>query len=245
MLCKVYHSIFYICRSILILSYRFIVSQVYFAARLDLPHYHVAADKLQDYLSEIASFRSKNKARKDSFEVLMMDKHSNHESADLNVFNQLTEAMQLIAKRIPLKKLANEVHLAYKEDKSRGNKYIDVGFSSDINTKRGKKHGGVSMPQELVRSTETIFESAMLAMTEMCDLVCQPELKGKVFRDEERNELFAGSRITGNRIEALRVALTNGKHLVAIHVDDKNDVLAFFRGVINYSEWILIEGEWW
>ena len=219
--------------------------QVYFAARLDIPHYQIAAEMLPEFLLKIASFLSDNKGRKDSLEVVHLDNLQNHALPELNVFNHLSGVIKSITNRLPLTELADEVHKAFKNDPNRGNKFIDVGFSSDINTKRGKLHGGVSVPQELVRSRETIFETAMLAMTEMCNLVCQPELKDKVFVDKERNALFSGSRIAGNRIEALRVALSNGKHLVRCHTDDKNDVLDGFRGVINYSVWRVIDGEWW
>ena len=199
---------------------------------------------LPKYLSSITSFVKKNK-RKDSLHVVHMIKDCNYELAELNLFNELSPEMIALAQSMPLRQLAQAVHDSFKEDKSRGNKFIDVGFSSDINTKRDKEFGGVSRPQRLDRSSEPMFEAAMVAMTNMCDLVCQPNVKGKVFRDEVRNRLFAGKHTRGNRIEALRVALTNGKHIVACHVDDKNDVLEYFRGVINYSEWFMIEGEWW
>jgi hypothetical protein len=51
--------------------------------------------------------------------------------------------------------------------------------------------------------------------------------------------------VDGNRIEALRVALSNKNCLVKIHVDNNNDVSENFQGVINYSCWILLsDGEW-
>ncbi len=163
---------------------------------------------------------------------------------DLNVFNQLTPEMTATAQQMPLLELATAVH-GSSADKSRGNLFIDVGYSSDINARRTKAHGGVATPQRLCRTEEDIFQVAMLAMTEMTDLACQPDLAGKVFFGKERNRLFSGSSTKGNRIETMRVALTNAKHLVACHTDDKNDVKPGFKGVVNYSKWFYIAGEWW
>ena len=164
--------------------------------------------------------------------------------SDFNLFNRLTDEMSTLANSIPVLDLAMAVHGSTQLDKTRGNIYIDVGFASDRNSRRTQAHGGVSTPQLLDRSTEPIFQQAMLAMTKMAELACQPKLKDKAFVDNERTSFFAGSTIQGNRIETLRVALTNGLHLVDCHVDDKNDVAPNFQGVVNYSKWLFIEGVW-
>jgi hypothetical protein len=174
-----------------------------------------------------------------------LERMTDHLGVQLNVFNQLTDAMVAIADRMPLKELGQVVHDAKRKDPIRGNKFVDVGYATDINSKRDAEFGGVSKPQGLDRSDQPIFKKAMTAMTKMCDLACQEELRGKVFVDKERNALFAGKNNPGNRIEALRVALTNAGHLVACHADDHNDVLENFRGVVNYSKWLFIGEEWW
>jgi hypothetical protein len=102
-----------------------------------------------------------------------------HLGPDLNVFNQLTPEMAAMAQRMPLLELATAVH-GSSADKSRGDLFVDVGCSSDINTRRTKDHGGVATPQRLRRTEEDIFQMAMLGMMEMTDLACQPDLAGKV-----------------------------------------------------------------
>ena len=163
----------------------------------------------------------------------------------MNVFNTLTRAMDNIAKKMPLKELAEKV-LKAPQDKSRGNKRIDVGFASDLNSKRNDEWGGVAVPNPLADNGPSIFKKALKGMTDMIDEACQPELKGKVFVDALRERLFAGTLAKGNRIEALRVALTNEDNLVLIHVDNNNDVSENFQGVINYSCWLLLsDGKWY
>ena len=170
---------------------------------------------------------------------------ANHLGPDLNVFNQLTHAMVAIVESLPLEKLARLVLAAKRKDPSRGNQFIDVGFASDRNSTRGAEFGGVSVPRCLDGSELPIYKKAMKAMTKLSDVTCQEEMIGKAFVDKERNALFAGKNNPGNRIEALRVALSNATHLVACHADDKNDVLENFRGVVNYSKWLFLEGQWW
>jgi hypothetical protein len=170
---------------------------------------------------------------------------ANHLGPDLNVFNQLTHAMVAIVESLPLEKLARLVLAAKRKDPSRGNQFIDVGFASDRNSTRGAEFGGVSVPRCLDGSELPIYKKAMKAMTKLSDITCQEEMIGKAFVDKERNALFAGKNNPGNRIEALRVALSNATHLVACHADDKNDVLENFRGVVNYSKWLFLEGQWW
>lgn len=212
--------------------------EVYFASRLDIPHYHVAAKDLSSYLDAIAALK-----RKDL--VVQIRKNQDYEGPFLNVFNTLTRAMEKIAKKMPLKDLAETV-LKAPTDKSRGNKRIDVGFASDLNSKRNDEWGGVAVPNPLADNGPTIFKQALQGMTQMTDEACQPELKGKVFVDALRQRLFAGTLADGNRIEALRVALTNADNLVTIHVDNNNDVSENFQGVINYSCWLLLsDGKWY
>ena len=103
------------------------------------------------------------------------------------------------------------------------------------------------MPNLLKRSEEPIFKEALLSMTNLCHQVCQPEVKGKVFVDAHREAVCASTLVQGNRIEALRLALTNSSsHIVDIHLDGHNCTVDNFKGVINFSRWVLLsDGLWW
>ena len=202
-----------------------------------LVHCHVAAKDLPSYLEAIAALKRKD---------LVVEIRKNQDCAGpfLNVFNTLTRTMENIAKRMPLKELAETV-LKAPTDKSRGNKRIDVGFASDLNSKRNDEWGGVAAPNPLAANGPSIFKQALQGMTKMTDEACQPELKGKVCVDVLRQRLFAGTLADGNRIEAPRVALTNADNLVTVHVDNNNDVSENFQGVINCSCWLLLsDGKW-
>jgi hypothetical protein len=198
-------------------------------------------------LENIRSFKSTNRRNK-SLEVVHLANGENHLDPYLNVFNSLTVAMRKITSSLPLQELAKLVLADNKADTSRGNKFIDIGFSAEHNQKRRRRHGGVAIPNKLEKTPtqpDTIFHKALLGMTDLLDLVCQDDAKGKVFRDPLREALFAGTLVKGNRIEALRVALTNSDNVVSCHCDDKNDVSQNFEGVINFSKWLLLDGVWW
>jgi hypothetical protein len=217
---------------------------VYFAARLDIPHYQVAAEDLPDHLASVASFNDTVDISQ-FVEVIHLRNTTDHLGSHVNVFNTLSDEMELIAERMPLEELAEAVLDSEQEDGSRGNKYIDVGYASDRNSKRGLDHGGVAKPAPLARSGESMFNEAMVGMTQMCDLSCQSEYKGKLFVCERRQALFSGRQAVGNRIEALRVAMTNADNLVEPHGDDKNDTSPNFQGVVTYSKWLFVQGQWW
>jgi transposase len=52
--------------------------------------------------------------------------------------------------------------------------------------------------------------------------------------------------VEGNLLEVMtRVGLTNEMHLAGCHADKFNDVLEWNEGVVNFSAWILLNGEWW
>ena len=213
----------------------------------------MSAADLPGHLASISSFAGEEGSTH-SLQVKHLESSRDYGSPDLNVFNSLTSEMSVIVEGLPLLELAKAVG-GSAADKGRGNIYLDVGYSSDINSKRTHQHGGVATPQGLKQTPQkppglkqtmdTMFQTAMLGMTEMADLACQPELRGKVFRDEERNRFFSGSRLPCNRIETLRVALTNTKYIIGCHADDKNDVVPYFQGVVNFSKWLPIDGEWW
>ena len=144
---------------------------MHFASQLGTPHYQVSAANLASYLATISECIHMEQ-RTNSIHVLhLQPDRLDYLGPDLNVFNQLTPEMTAIAQRMPLLELATAVH-GSSADKSRGNLFIDVGYSSDINTRRTKDHGGVATPQSLRRTEEDIFQLAMLAMTEMTDLAC-------------------------------------------------------------------------
>ena len=60
---------------------------------------------------------------------------SDHEGF-VNVVNVVTKEMKKIADSMALLELANVVLTSTALDKSRGNRCIDVGFASDLSTKR-------------------------------------------------------------------------------------------------------------
>jgi hypothetical protein len=217
------------------------VHQVYFASRLDIPHYHVAAKKLPSYLLAIEALK------RPDLEVTHVKSHSDLEGPHLNVYNHLTGQMRAIIADLPLLELADAVLVAKQKDMARGNRCIDVGFASDKNTKRSDEWGGVAVPNPLKDNGIPMFDAALLGMTQMLDLACQPAVRGKVFVDAKRQKSFAGTLAPGNRIEALRVALSNDENMVVPHVDSHNDISENFQGVINYSCWLQEEstGKWW
>jgi hypothetical protein len=217
-----------------------LIRQLYFASRLDIPHYHVAAQQLPSYLRSISSLK------RIDLVVSHIKTHSDLEGPHLNVYNKLTREMKKIVETLPLLELADAVLASEQKDKARGNRCIDVGFAGDKNTKRSDEWGGVAVPNPLKDNGRPIFVKALVAMTEMLDLACQPSLRGKVFVDPLREKLFAGKLAPGNRIEALRVALSNEDNMVLPHVDSHNDVSENFQGVINYSCWLQQStGKWW
>jgi hypothetical protein len=146
--------------------------QVYFATRLDIPHYHVAARDLPHFLDSIAGLKRKD------LEVAHVKNNLDYKGPFLNVFNTLTRGMTTIANKMPLTELAEAVlgspQMAM--DKSRGNKRIDVGFASDLNSKRSDEWGGVAVPNPLAGNGDPLFKEALVGMTQMVDLACQPEL---------------------------------------------------------------------
>ena len=172
---------------------------------------------------------------------------SDHEGF-VNVVNVVTKEMKKIADSMALLELANVVLTSTALDKSRGNRCIDVGFASDLSTKRddSDEWGGLAVPNPLKYSKSPIFIQALVGMSNMISHACPQEMVGKVFADLKRQRLFAGKLGPGNLIEALRVALTNENHLVLPHVDKHNCESEFFQGVINYSCWLqLSDGKWW
>ena len=114
--------------------------KLYFASRLDVPHYQVSAKELPSYLASIEALK------RPDLEVSHIKKDSDFEGPHLNVFNQLTSRMKDIVKKLPLLELADAVLASTQKDTARGNKCIDVGFASDNNTRRSDEWGGVSHP---------------------------------------------------------------------------------------------------
>jgi hypothetical protein len=146
--------------------------------------------------------------------------------------------MKDIMADLPLLELADAVLAAKQKDMARGNRSIDVSFASDKNTKQSDEWGGVAVPTPLKDNGVPMFNAALLGMTQMLDLACQPAVRGKVFVDAKRQKLFAGTLAPGNRIDALRVALSNNANMVVPHVDSHNDISENFQGVINCSCWL-------
>ena len=110
---------------------------------------------------------------------------SDHEGPFLNVVNVVTKEMKKIADSMALLELANAVLTSTKLDTSRGNRCIDVGFASDLSTKRddSDEWGGVAVPNPLGHSKKTIFVQALIGMSKMIRHCCPQEMVGKVFAD--------------------------------------------------------------
>ena len=180
-------------------------------------------------------------------DVIPIENNADYLNEHLNVFNLPNSRIGPLPAHPFLLALGEEVLKAHESSNNRGNKFIDVGFASDINSKRRDDQGGVSMSNLLKRSEEPIFKEALLSMTNLCHQVCQPEVKGKVFVDAHREAVCASTLVPGNRIEALRLALTNSSsHIVDIHLDGQNCTVDNFKGVINFSRWVLLsDGLWW
>ncbi len=102
---------------------------MYFAARLDIPHYQVAAEDIPDHLASVASFNDAVDASQ-CVEVIHLRNNTDHLGTHVNVFNTLSDEMELIANRMPLEELAAAFLESKQKDASRGNKYIDVGHES-------------------------------------------------------------------------------------------------------------------
>jgi hypothetical protein len=81
--------------------------------------------------------------KRSDLEVVHIKKGFDHSCPHLNVYNNLTEQMRNIAAKMPLLELANAVLASQQKDQSRGNKCIDVGFASDVNSKRNDEWGGL------------------------------------------------------------------------------------------------------
>ena len=87
---------------------------------------------------------------------------------------------------------------------------------------------------------------AVVALSKFALLICPDSMKHKLYQSDKRRLLeFADKHFAGNLLEAMRAALTNEKYLVGCHADKCNDVLDWNEGVVNFSTWIRIDGEWW
>ena len=157
--------------------------------------------------------------------------------------------MEACFDKVDIDGLGQHVKKWSKCDPNRGNMYIDAGFASNLSSRRKKGEDcGVAKPAELAphSSGKQIFDDAMVALSKFSLLICPNSMKNKLFQeDKRRTSEFAGKHVEGNLLEVMRVALTNEKFLVGCHADKHNDVLDWNEGVVNYSTWIVIDGEWW
>jgi hypothetical protein len=112
---------------------------------------------------------------------------------------------------------------------------------------KGQDHG-VSKPAEITVDPigKDMFGDAMVALSEFALLLCPDHVKDKLYQGDKRRRLeFADKHVEGNLLEVMRAALTNEKYLVGCHADKHNDVLDWNEGVVNFSTWIVTDGEWW
>lgn len=103
--------------------------QVHFASRLNIPHSDVAAKFLPSFLQAIECLK------RSDLEVVHAKSHLDLKSPHLNVLNAPKKKMKDVADNLPLLDLANAVLASRQKDTARGNKCIDVGWASDLNTK--------------------------------------------------------------------------------------------------------------
>jgi hypothetical protein len=218
----------------------------YYAGSLDRPHYQIARLEYDEYCSKLAALSSKFRR---AIPVNEFRPGENFSGPNCRVVNILSPEMKSCFESVNFESLGAHVKKRSKCDPSRGNIYVDVGFASNLSSHRVKgEDWGVSKPAALTPhpSGKEIFADAMVALSQFSLLVCPDSMKKKLYQqDKRRTSEFAAKHVEGNLLEVMRVALTNEKYLVGCHADKFNDVLDWNEGVVNFSTWILIEGEWW
>jgi hypothetical protein len=173
----------------------------------------------------------------------------NNSGSNCRVVNDLSPDMKECFKSVDFDSLGEYVKTHSKCDPSRGNVYIDSGWASNLSSRRVKGQDyGVSKPAEITVDPigKDMFADAMVALSKFALLVCPDHMKDKLYQGDKRRRLeFADKHVEGNLLEVMRAALTNEKYLVGCHADKHNDVLDWNEGVVNFSTWIVIDGEWW
>jgi hypothetical protein len=221
-------------------------SKGYFAASLDRAHYHLSRADYKEYCCKVGCLSKKLRRTILVNEFL---RGENKSGINCTVVNDLSSQMKECFVSVDFESLGKHVKTHSKCDPSRGNVYVDSGFASNLSSRRVKGQDyGVSKPAEITVDPigKDMFDEAMVALSQFALLVCPESMKDKLYQGDKRRQFeFAGKNVEGNLLEVMRVALTNEKYLVGCHADKYNDVLDWNQGVVNFSTWIVIAGEWW
>jgi hypothetical protein len=220
--------------------YSFFLFKLYFASRLDLPHYQVPVDSLEFYVNSITESYTDIKGD------IYNDCTQNYRGDFLNVINKPTRKIASTFQKLRLNAIAEFVLKSGSSDGQRKNKFCDVGFASDQNTGRSVESNGISKPRVLEHSCNPMLAMAAAALSTVIDDIVPPHLRFKAYRDEKRQKEFAETLFPGNLFEAIGFALTNEDHILDIHEDVSNDPDHLFSGVATFSKWLqLSDGKWW
>jgi hypothetical protein len=214
--------------------------KLYFASRLDLPHYQVPVESLEFYVNSISESYTDMKWE------IYNDCTKNYRGDFLNVINKPSRKIASTFQKLPLDDIAEFVLKSGSSDGQRKNKFCDVGFASDQNTGRSVESNGISKPRVLEHSCNPLLATAAAALSSVIDNIVPSRLRFKAYRDEKRQKEFADTLSPGNLFEAIRFALTNEDHILDIHEDSSNDPDILFSGVATFSKWLpLSDGKWW
>lgn len=214
--------------------------KLYFASRLDLPHYQVPVELLEFYVNSITESYTDIKWK------IYNDCTQNYRGDFLNVINKPSRKIASAFQKLHLDDIAEFVLKSGSSDGQRKNMFCDVGFASDQNTGRSVESNGISKPRVLEHSCCPLLVTAAAALSSVIDNIVPPHLRFKAYRDEKRQIEFADTLSPGNLFEAIRFALTNEDHILDIHEDASNDSDLLFSGVAAFSKWLqLSDGKWW
>jgi hypothetical protein len=220
--------------------------QGYFAGSLDRAHYHLSRVEYQEFCCKVGQLSNILRRK---IPVNEFPRGENNFGPNCNVVNRLSPEMKECFETVDFASLGAYVKTHSKCDSSRGNLYIDSGWASNLSSRRVKGEDyGVSKPAEITVDPpgKEIFADAMVSLSKFALLICPHSMKEKLYQADKRRQLeFADKHVEGNLLEVMRVALTNEKYLVGCHADKYNDVLDWNEGVVNFSTWIVIDGEWW
>ena len=218
----------------------------YFAGSLDRPHCHMSRADCKEHCCKVGRLSKKLRRKIRVNEFL---RGENNSGSNCQVVNDLSPEMKDCFKAVDFESLGEYVKTNSKCDPCRGNVHIDSGWASNLSSRRVKGQDyGVSKPAEITVDPigKDMFGDAMVALSKFALLTCPESMKDKLYQGDKRRQLeFADKHVEGNLLEVLRAALTNEKYLVGCHADKYNDVLDWNEGVVNFSTWIVIDGEWW
>ena len=153
----------------------------------------------------------------------MCSKHTDKIESILNSID-----FQSIGSRLLSRKPSASVHQSF---------FQDFGICSGQNTYRNNLPLGIAKPRIKPGTKDNDLQDLLLK----CSMVLD-ESGRKIFQFEnERLNSFAGDIVTGNRIEAMRLAITDEANLCGVHEDKKND--SNYPTVPVFSKYIHLLGK--